>query len=66
MASFIVERSRDEFQVIVISLKEEFYNKADALIGIFPQPANCTVSGVLTLDLTKYKQAGQNDSTLEA
>lgn len=44
-------------QLIVISLKEEFYNKADALVGIYPQPSNCTTSGVLTFDLTPFKQS---------
>ena len=42
-------------QVIVISLKEEFYNRAHALVGIYPIQGPCTVSGVLTLDLTKFR-----------
>lgn len=35
VASFIRERT-DELQIVVISLKEEFYSHADALIGIAP------------------------------
>jgi structural maintenance of chromosome 1 len=35
VASFIRERT-DELQIIVISLKEEFYSHADALVGIAP------------------------------
>ncbi|CAD6191986.1 unnamed protein product [Caenorhabditis auriculariae] len=62
VASFICESAREEMQIIVISLKEEFYNKADSLIGIFPQPAACTTSGVLTFDLTAYKQTGLNET----
>ncbi|CAJ0567096.1 unnamed protein product, partial [Mesorhabditis spiculigera] len=63
VAQFICETARKEMQLIVISLKEEFYNKSDALVGIYPQPANCTVSGVLTLDLTKFRQSGSSGDT---
>ena len=35
VASFIRSRT-DELQIIVISLKEEFYSHADALVGIAP------------------------------
>lgn len=54
MAAFIREQARN-MQVIVISLKEEFYSKADALIGIYPEAGACTISGVVSLDLTQYK-----------
>ena len=37
VAEYIKEKSEDSFQCIVISLKEEFYNRADALIGIYPE-----------------------------
>ncbi len=37
VASYIHEQSEQYFQCIVISLKEEFYNRADALIGIYPE-----------------------------
>ncbi|MFH4974649.1 hypothetical protein AB6A40_001358 [Gnathostoma spinigerum] len=60
VAQFICERARLDMQLIVISLKEEFYNKADSLVGIYPEPAQCTVSGVLSLDLTSYKQSHQD------
>lgn len=36
VASFIREYSRTRAQVIVISLKEEFYSRADSLVGIYP------------------------------
>ncbi|CCD69826.1 Structural maintenance of chromosomes protein 1 [Caenorhabditis elegans] len=63
VASYICESAREHMQIIVISLKEEFYNKADSLIGIFPYPAACTTSGVLTFDLTRFKQIGLNEMT---
>ncbi|KAH9286198.1 Structural maintenance of chromosomes protein 1A [Echinococcus granulosus] len=55
VASFIREYSRTRAQVIVISLKEEFYSRADSLVGIYPDTENnCLVSRVLTFDLSKY------------
>ncbi|XP_018576283.1 structural maintenance of chromosomes protein 1A isoform X2 [Anoplophora glabripennis] len=55
VAKYIREKT-ESLQTIVISLKEEFYSHADALVGICPQPADCLVSQVLTVDLTKYDQ----------
>ncbi|KAJ8936214.1 hypothetical protein NQ318_014843 [Aromia moschata] len=40
VAKYIREKT-ESLQTIVISLKEEFYSHADALIGICPQPADC-------------------------
>ena len=37
VAAYITEQSRASFQCIVISLKEEFFNRADSLIGIYPE-----------------------------
>jgi structural maintenance of chromosome 1 len=54
VAGYIKEQSENNFQCIVISLKEEFYNRADALIGTYPEPAECVVSKVLTIDLTQF------------
>jgi structural maintenance of chromosome 1 len=76
--SFIREQAETRMQVIVISLKEEFYNRSESLIGIYPQvsvffnikfigififqPGPCTISGCLTLDLTKYRDPqGENE-----
>ncbi|VDO26724.1 unnamed protein product [Haemonchus placei] len=74
VSSFICESARSDVQIIIISLKEEFYNKvgfsvgdeqADALIGIYPEAAAiCPTSGVLTFDLTPYKQTGLNDTSI--
>lgn len=37
------EEADNNFQLIVISLKEEFYSHADALIGVYPRVSawNC-------------------------
>ncbi|CAG2255013.1 SMC1 [Mytilus edulis] len=56
VAAYITEQSRASFQCIVISLKEEFFNRADSLIGIYPEPGDCIISNVLTLDLTTYPE----------
>lgn len=37
MANYIKEQSTCNFQAIVISLKEEFYTKAESLIGVYPE-----------------------------
>ncbi|KAG9491266.1 hypothetical protein GDO78_006570 [Eleutherodactylus coqui] len=52
VTSYIREQSREQFQMVVISLKEAFYSKADALIGVCTEEELC--SQVLTLDLTLY------------
>uniref|UniRef100_A0AC34Q685 Structural maintenance of chromosomes protein n=1 Tax=Panagrolaimus sp. JU765 TaxID=591449 RepID=A0AC34Q685_9BILA len=52
---YISERAQEDMQLIVISLKEEFYNKAEALVGIYPKPASITTSGVLIFDLANFK-----------
>lgn len=54
VAKFICQKT-ESLQIIVISLKEEFYSHADALIGICPQPGDCLISQVLTMDLTGYE-----------
>ncbi|XP_070559327.1 structural maintenance of chromosomes protein 1A-like [Ptychodera flava] len=54
VATYIKEQSEGQFQCIVISLKEEFYTRADALIGIYPEQGDCVISKTLTVDLTEY------------
>ncbi|EZA48341.1 hypothetical protein DMN91_007909 [Ooceraea biroi] len=53
VASYIRDKT-SSLQTIVISLKEEFYSHADALIGICPDVGECLESKVLTLDFTTY------------
>ena len=40
VTSFIREESRKNMQIIVISLKEEFFSKADALLGVYSDVRN--------------------------
>ncbi|KAJ8381995.1 hypothetical protein SKAU_G00027730 [Synaphobranchus kaupii] len=54
VTNYIREKSREHFQIIVISLKEEFYSKADALLGVYSEFSECMYSRLLTLDLTPY------------
>uniref|UniRef100_A0A8I3NCF4 Structural maintenance of chromosomes 1B n=1 Tax=Canis lupus familiaris TaxID=9615 RepID=A0A8I3NCF4_CANLF len=54
VSSYIKEQTQEQFQMIIISLKEEFYSKADALIGVYPEHDDCMFSRVLTLDLSQY------------
>lgn len=55
VASYIVNKTKDSLQTIVISLKEEFFSHADSLVGICPgEGSQCLVSQVLTCDLSKF------------
>uniref|UniRef100_UPI00398EEC5B structural maintenance of chromosomes protein 1B-like n=1 Tax=Pristiophorus japonicus TaxID=55135 RepID=UPI00398EEC5B len=56
VTNYIRDESRKNFQVIVISLKEEFYSKAEALIGVYPEQGECMFSQLLTFDLTRYPE----------
>lgn len=40
--------------MVVISLKDAFYNKADALVGIYKDQEQQS-SASITIDLTKYE-----------
>ncbi|WVZ83418.1 hypothetical protein U9M48_030567 [Paspalum notatum var. saurae] len=44
------------FQSIVISLKDSFYDKAEALVGVY-RDSERSCSRTLTFDLTKYREA---------
>ncbi|XP_073172113.1 structural maintenance of chromosomes protein 1B isoform X3 [Lepidochelys kempii] len=61
VSSFIKEQAQDQCQMIVISLKEEFYSRADALIGVCPEQDDYMFSQVLTLDLTVYPDADDSE-----
>ncbi|NWX13848.1 SMC1B protein, partial [Aegotheles bennettii] len=62
VSRFIREEARERTQMIVISLKEEFYCKADALIGVCPEQDDFMFSRVLTLDLTEYPDTDDQGS----
>nr|XP_023846319.1 structural maintenance of chromosomes protein 1A [Salvelinus alpinus] len=59
VANYIKDQSVNT-QAIVISLKEEFYTKADSLIGVYPEQGDCVISKVLTFDLSVYHDANPN------
>lgn len=48
VASYIRDKT-SSLQTIVISLKEEFYSHADALIGICPDVSKTAYSYIITL-----------------
>ncbi|VDP69820.1 unnamed protein product [Echinostoma caproni] len=49
VASFIREYASARAQIIVISLKEEFYSRADSLIGIYPDILCARQSGLIQM-----------------
>jgi len=54
VSNYVRSRTREEaLQCIVISLKDTFYHKADALVGIYKDQEEET-SGSLTVDLSRY------------
>ena len=55
VTEYIRNHSRDEAQFIVISLKPRFYEKAESLVGIYPDAA-LKSSRTLTLDLTRFEE----------
>ncbi|XP_075409620.1 structural maintenance of chromosomes protein 1B [Tenrec ecaudatus] len=63
VSNYIKEQTQEQFQMIIISLKEEFYSKADALIGIYPEHEDCMFSRVLTLDLSQYPDTEGRESS---
>ncbi|XP_053575668.1 structural maintenance of chromosomes protein 1B [Bombina bombina] len=65
VTSYIKEQSREQFQMVVISLKEEFYSRADALIGVCSEEDENFASQVLTLDLTVYEENDVDDNNNE-
>ncbi|XP_005040152.1 PREDICTED: structural maintenance of chromosomes protein 1B isoform X2 [Ficedula albicollis] len=62
VSRFIREQAHEQSQMIVISLKEEFFCKADALIGVCPEHDDIMFSQVLTLDLTEYPEEEEQDT----
>lgn len=63
VATYIRERTRTEegkehFQAIVISLKDYFFSKADAIVGVTKHPHH-GCSQTFTLDLNQYGQPEQ-------
>ncbi|KAG1939050.1 structural maintenance of chromosomes protein 1B isoform X2 [Pimephales promelas] len=65
VTGFFRMMSRESCQIIVISLKEEFYSRADALLGVYSSFDECMFSRLLTLDLTPYPLNNENDTERE-
>lgn len=53
VCNYIRQRSQTDFQCIVISLKDIFYEQSDSLVGIC-RDVGTNSSRTLTLDLTKF------------
>ncbi|XP_015793596.1 LOW QUALITY PROTEIN: structural maintenance of chromosomes protein 1A-like [Tetranychus urticae] len=56
VARFIREKTESDTQCIVISLKEEFYGHADAVVGVTTDPGDCTISHIFLADLSLYQE----------
>nr|XP_057932163.1 structural maintenance of chromosomes protein 1B isoform X2 [Doryrhamphus excisus] len=63
VASFIREETREKMQLIIISLKEEFFSRADALQGVYSDFDGCMNSRIVTLDLRPYPLLEGNNGT---
>merc|ERR1711935_88277 len=53
VCNYISHRSQTDFQCIVISLKDMFYERSDSLVGIC-RDVGSNASATLTLDLVKF------------
>uniref|UniRef100_A0A673CIB4 Structural maintenance of chromosomes protein n=1 Tax=Sphaeramia orbicularis TaxID=375764 RepID=A0A673CIB4_9TELE len=62
VTSFIRHESSRNMQIITISLKEEFFSKADALLGVYSDvdECMCMFSHILTLDLRAYPEVEED------
>ena len=54
IAQYIKKSASEDFQFIVISLKNTFYENADSLVGVYKDNAEVS-SRILTLDLSKFE-----------
>ena len=65
VCNYIRRRSQTDFQCIVISLKDMFYEQAEALVGIC-RDAGTNSSRTITLDLTSFDRETLNTTTVSA
>jgi structural maintenance of chromosome 1 len=61
VCNYISRRSKTDFQCIVISLKDMFYEHSQSLVGICRDVASNS-SRTLTLDLTKFDPVNEAES----
>jgi structural maintenance of chromosome 1 len=64
VSAYIQSRAH-ELQMIIITLKDAFFEKADALVGIYRDTA-VNASRFLTLDLTPFEHAASSDQSTVA
>lgn len=64
MANYIKDQSVQNFQAIVISLKEEFYTKADSLIGVYPEVC-IPAMGCIHINISKVVKAYKSSSEIK-
>lgn len=64
MANYIKDQSVQNFQAIVISLKEEFYTKADSLIGVYPEVCISAV-GCININISKVVNTYKSSSEIK-
>merc|ERR1712032_150460 len=65
VCNYISQRSQTDFQCIVISLKDMFYEKSESLVGIC-RDVGTNSSCTMTLDLTKFDKAEEEENTTVA
>ena len=61
MCNYIQQRSQVDFQCIVISLKDMFYERSQSLVGIC-KDVGTNSSRTLTLDLTQYDKRKEEEA----
>lgn len=62
VCNYIQQRSQVDFQCIVISLKDMFYERSQSLVGIC-KDVGTNSSRTLTLDLTQYDRRKEEEAT---
>eukprot|EP00055_Hartaetosiga_balthica_P010496 m.44915 g.44915 ORF g.44915 m.44915 type:complete len:1233 (+) comp7192_c0_seq1:38-3736(+) len=60
VVNYIAKQTRDNFQCIVISLKDSFYGQAESLVGIYKEIEE-SCSKTLTLDLSGFEIETSSD-----
>lgn len=61
VCNYVRQRAQTDFQCIVISLKDLFYEQSQSLVGIC-RDVGTNSSKTLTLDLTKFADDDDNES----
>lgn len=62
VCNYISHRSKTDFQCIVISLKDMFYERSESLVGVC-KDVGTSSSRTLTLDLRAFEKTEKSDRT---